>query len=132
MIRRLPPAFLSMVLLAPLLSSPSARGQDLLPAASPDNASQDAAGQDNVSQDNTSQDQDEQAPAAKGGDGRGDGRIAVTRSDGSTGHTTPPDPKQIRKLVSYMRAGMKRADNADRQRQTRRFNSNRRAIKIRK
>jgi hypothetical protein len=130
MIRHSLPVFLSMLLLGPLLAAPGARGQDL-----PSAASQDAAGQDSASKDAGGQDaagQDEQAPAAKGGDGRNDGRIAVSRSDGSTGHTRPPDPKQIRKLVSYMRAGMNRADNADKQRQTRRVNSNRRAIKIRK
>lgn len=49
-----------------------------------------------------------------------DGRIAVTRSDGSTGRTKAPDPKDIRKLVSYIRDGMHRADRAEKQRTTKR------------
>jgi hypothetical protein len=119
MIRRLLPVFLSMLLLGPLLAAPGASGQDLPASAGQDSASQDSAGQDG------------QAPAAKAPAAQSnDGRIAVTRSDGSTGHTTPPDPKQIRKLVSYMRAGMNRADNADKHRQTRRVN--RRVIRVKK
>jgi hypothetical protein len=111
MTRRSLPVFLSLLLLGPLLAAPGARGQDLLPLATS---------------------QDEQAPAAKSDDKRSDGRIPVTRSDGSTGLTRPPDAKEIRKLVSYMRAGMNRADSADKQRQTRRVNPYRRAIKIRR
>jgi hypothetical protein len=146
MIRRSPPVFLSMLLLGALPAASGARGQEPPPAASQDAASRDATDQGAASQD--AADQPAQAaaaespaaespaaesPAAKGVDGRKDGRIAITRSDGSTGLTTPPDPKQIRKLVGYIRAGMNRADNADRQRQTtRRVNSNRRATKARK
>jgi hypothetical protein len=106
MIRRSLPVFLLMLLVGPLLAASGARGQDLPPATS----------------------QDEQAPAAKSNDGR----ISVTRSDGSAGHTKPPDQKEIRKLVSYMRDGMKRADNADKRRQTRRVNQYRGVIKNRK
>ncbi len=97
MIRRLLPAVLSMTLLGPVLAGgagaqePSAAGGDLQgPAA--------------------------EAPAAKDSGGR----IAVTRSDGSTGLAKPPDQKEVRKLVSYMRDGMNRADRADRQKPTRR------------
>jgi hypothetical protein len=114
MTRRSLPVFLSLLLLGPLLAAPGARGQDLPLAAS----------------------QDEEPPAAKSSNGRNDrrsdGRIPVTRSDGSTGLTRPPDAKEIKKLVSYMRAGMNRADNADKQRQTRRVNPYRRVIKNRK
>ena len=43
-----------------------------------------------------------------------DGRVAITRSDGSTGFTRPPGAKDIRRLVNYMRDGMAHADKADR------------------
>jgi hypothetical protein len=83
--------------------------------------------------------QDHPAAGASGGQGQGqtgqakpaspatktDGRIALTRSDGSTVYTRPPDPKEIRKLVGYMRDGMNRADRADKQRQTRRVQNKR-------
>jgi hypothetical protein len=62
----------------------------------------------------------EELPAAAANDGK----IAVTRSDGSTGRTTPPDPKLISKLVGYMRDGMNRADRSERQ-QTKRVQNRR-------
>jgi hypothetical protein len=49
-----------------------------------------------------------------------DGKIEVTRSDGSTVRTKEPDQKEIKKLVSYMRDGMNRADRAEKQRTTKR------------
>jgi hypothetical protein len=122
MIRCSLPVFLSLLLLGALLAAPGARGQDLPPAARQDTVNDDAADQDAAGQDG-------RTPAASNARSN-DGRISVTRSDGSTGHTKAPDPKQIRKLVSYIRAGMKRADNADHQRQTRRVN--RRAIRVRR
>jgi hypothetical protein len=82
------PVFLLMLLLGTLLAASRAGAQDLPAAATTG----------------------EQAPVAKSGDGR----IAVTRSDGSTGLTKPTDKKEIRKLVSYIRDGMNRADRADR------------------
>jgi hypothetical protein len=51
-----------------------------------------------------------------------DGRVAVTRSDGSAGRSKIPDPKEIRKLVGYMRDGMARADRAEKQKATKRVN----------
>jgi len=44
-----------------------------------------------------------------------DGRVATTRSDGWSGFTRPPDAKDIRRLVGYMRNGMAHADKADRE-----------------
>ena len=41
----------------------------------------------------------------------------VTRSDGTVGHMRPPDQKEVRKLVGYIRDGMNRADRSNRQRQ---------------
>ena len=61
-----------------------------------------------------------------------DGRIPVTRSDGSTGHTNPPDQKEVRKLVGYMRDGMNRADRADKQQDTRRVIQYRRIIRTKR
>jgi hypothetical protein len=84
----LPVCLLLMLLLGTLLAPPRAGAQDL-PAATTIEG---------------------QSPVAKSGDGR----IAVTRSDGSTGLTRPTDKKEIRKLVGYMRDGMNRADRADR------------------
>jgi hypothetical protein len=49
-----------------------------------------------------------------------DGRMEVTRSDGSTVRTKLPDQKVIRKLVGSMRDGMARADRAEKQGQTKR------------
>jgi hypothetical protein len=121
-----------MVLLGALPAS-GARGQEPPPAASQDAVSQDADQPVQAPAAESPAAERPKSPAAKSLEVRKDGRIAITRSDGSTGLTTPSDPKQIRKLVGYIRAGMNRADNADRQRQTvRRVNSNRRATKTRK
>ena len=112
MTRRTLPAVLSLTLVGALLGAANAWGEDVpvgtriengVPAVSP-------------------------IPAAKDSDGR----IPVTRSDGSTGRTKPPDQKEIRKLVGYMRDGINRADRADKQKETRRVIQYRRIIKIRK
>jgi hypothetical protein len=97
MTRRLLPVFLSITLLGSLLATASAEDRS-------------------VAGSNDGQVTAAQAPGAKSNDGT----IAVTRSDGSTGHTTPPDPKEIRKLVGYMRDGMNHADRSEKQRTTRR------------
>ncbi len=107
---RLLPVFLSMTLLGPMLAPTSAGAEELEPRSPGQTPAQAAPG----------------TPAKST-----DGRIAVTRSDGSTGLTRAPDPKEIRKLVGYMRDGMNRADRAEKQRQTRRTNQNKR-IYIRK
>jgi hypothetical protein len=117
MMRRLLPVFLSMTLFGPLLA---AAGAEDRPAA----RSEGPALKDQI-------------PIAKSNDTKSNdtrsnnGKIPVTRSDGSTGHTRPPDPKEIKKLVSYMRDGMNRADRSEKQRQTKRVIQNRR-IWIRK
>ena len=108
MTRRLLPVFLPMTLLGPLLAA-VAHAEDLTIAGSKDG--QAVA----------------QASAAKSNDGR----VPVTRSDGSTGLATPPDKKEIRKLVSYIREGMNRADKSEGQKHVRRVIQNRR-IWIRK
>jgi hypothetical protein len=107
MIRRLLlPLFLSMMALGPL---PAAAGAETLPAASlPDGSGDEQSPAAPAAPAKSS----EQAAPAKSNDGR----IAVTRSDGSTGRTRPPDQKEIRKLVGYMRDGMARADRAEKQR----------------
>jgi hypothetical protein len=107
MIRPLLPVFLSLTLLGPLAAG---AGAEELPApASIDGQIPNA-----------------QAPGPASPK-INDGKIPVTRSDGSTGRTRPPDPKEIRKLVGYMRDGMARADRADRQKVTsRRVNRSRR------
>ncbi len=100
MTRHLLPAFLSIT----LLLTAAARAEDLV-----------------------AESKDGQAAGAQpSGAKSNDGRIAVKRSDGSTGLTTPPDKKEIGKLVSYMREGMNRADRSERQKQTRRVIQNRR------
>ncbi len=99
MTRHLLPVFLSMTLLGLLLAAASADAEDFSIAASNDKQATVA-----------------QAPNAKSTDGM----VPVTRSDGSTGHTTPPDPKEIRRLVGYMRDGMNHADRSEKQRTTRR------------
>jgi hypothetical protein len=43
--------------------------------------------------------------------------ISVTRSDGTVGHIRPPDQKEIRKIVGYIRDGMNHADRSGRQKQ---------------
>ena len=112
MTRRTLPAVLSLTLVGALLGAADAWGEDVPVSTSIENG---------VPAFNP-------PPAAKSSDGR----IPVTRSDGSTGHTKPPDQKEIRKLVGYMRDGMKRADRADKQKETRRVIQYRRVIKIRK
>jgi hypothetical protein len=98
MMPRLLPVFLSMTLLGPLLSALSAGAHDL-PVAAGDGA----------------QSPKESIPVARSNDGRdNDGKVQVTRSDGSTGRTSPPDQKEVKKLVGYMLDGIKRADRADR------------------
>lgn len=88
--RRLLPVLLSMALLAPpLLATTAAVAQNAPAAAAPDSHAVTPSPAD-------------------------DGRVAVTRSDGSTGFTRPPGAKDIRRLVNYMRDGMARADKADR------------------
>lgn len=105
MTRHLLPVFLSITLLGPLLAAAGAGAEDLSAAGS----------------------NDEQTTVAQAASARSnDGKIPVTRSDGSTGLTTPPDQKEIRKLVSYMRDGMNRADRSEKQRQTKRVIQNRR------
>jgi hypothetical protein len=91
------PALLSMTLLGVLLAATGAGAHDLRAAASNDN----------------------NHAAAAPGTRSPDGRTPVTRSDGSTGFTRPPDPKDIHKLVGYMRDGMARADRSEQQKQTR-------------
>jgi hypothetical protein len=104
------PVSLSMLLLGTLLAAPRAGAQEL-PVATANEEQAPAA-------ETPAAETDEgQAPAPAKSSG---GRIAVTRSDGSTGLTRPPDQKAIRKLVSYIQDGMKRADRADKQRQTKR------------
>lgn len=111
MTRCLTPVFLSMALLAPLLA-PGNAGAENRPAATGQNRR--AAG--------------EAVSRTKSNDGR----IPVTRSDGSTGFTRPPDPKEIRRLVGYMRQGMNRADRSDRQTVTRRVIQYRRVNRTRR
>jgi hypothetical protein len=107
---RLLPVFLSMTLLGPMFAAAPAGAETLKPHGTEQSPAQTAP----------------VTPAKST-----DGRIPVTRSDGSTGLTRPPDPKEIRKLVGYMRDGMNRADRAEKQRQTRRTIQNKR-IYIRK
>jgi hypothetical protein len=112
MIRQLSlPIFLSVTMLGPLLAAASARD---LPAASLLAA---GGGQDQGHvEPPTPARSNEQAASAKSNDGK----VAVTRSDGSTGRSKVPDQKEIKKLVSYMRDGMNRADRAEKQRTTKR------------
>lgn len=106
--RLLLPLFLSMTALGAL---PAAAGD--VPAAGLPEGSGD--GQSPVESPATAG-SSEQAASAKSNDGR----VAVTRSDGSTVRIKAADQKEVRKLVGYMRAGMRRADQAERQRQTKR------------
>jgi len=89
------PALMSMTLLGVMLAATGTSAHDLHAATSNDN----------------------HAAAVPGT--TSDGKTPVTRSDGSTGFTRPPDPKDIRKLVGYMRDGMARADRSEDQKQTR-------------
>ena len=103
MTRHLLPAFLSITLLGPLLAA-AAHAEDVV-----------------------AESKDGQAAGAQAsGTKSNERRIPVTRSDGSTGLTKPPDKKEIGKLVSYMREGMNRADRSERQKQTRRVIQNKR------
>ncbi len=52
-------------------------------------------------------------------------RLSVTRSDGSVVRVKPPDQKEIRKLVGFMRDGMNRADRSEKQKQYKRAISSR-------
>ena len=46
-----------------------------------------------------------------------EGKFPVTRSDGTVGQMKPPDQKDIKKLVGYIRDGMNRVDWSGRQKQ---------------
>jgi hypothetical protein len=50
---------------------------------------------------------------------KSDDNLATTRSDGTVGYMRPPDQKEVRKLVGYIRDGMNRADGLERQKQHR-------------
>ncbi len=52
--------------------------------------------------------------------------LPITRSDGTAGYMRPPDQKEVKKLVGYIRDGMNRADRSEKQRQYKRV------IRIRK
>jgi hypothetical protein len=52
-------------------------------------------------------------PVPKGNDDN----FAITRSDGTAGHIKPPDQKEVKKLVGYIRDGMNHADSLERQKQ---------------
>jgi hypothetical protein len=112
MIRRLSlPIFLSVTMLGPLLAA--AGGKDL-PAASLIAA---GSGEHQAPVEPPAPaGSNEKAASAKSNDGK----VAVTRSDGSTGRSKVPDQKEIKKLVSYMRDGMHQADRAEKQRTTKR------------
>ena len=47
-----------------------------------------------------------------------EGNFPITRSDGTVGQMRPPDQKEVKKLVGYIRDGMNRADRSDRQKQS--------------
>jgi hypothetical protein len=46
-----------------------------------------------------------------------DDNFAITRSDGTVGHMRPPDQKEVKKLVGYIRDGMNRADSFEKGKQ---------------
>jgi hypothetical protein len=112
MTRRLPPVFLLMLMVSALLPAADARAQHLSvrPAAGASGGHGEAG---------------QAGPTPGQAKSNGD-KVAVTRSDGSTGYKRTPDPNVIKKLVGYMRDGMNRADRADKQRQTRRVQNRRR------
>jgi hypothetical protein len=58
----------------------------------------------------------EEFPAAKS-DGE---NLRITRSDGTAGYMRPPDHKEVKKLVGYIRDGINHADRSDRPRQYKR------------
>jgi hypothetical protein len=84
------PVLLSMTLLGVMLAAIPTRAHDFHAATSNDNHA-----------------------AAVPGTTSPDGKTPVTRSDGSSGFTRAPDPKDIRRLVGYMRDGMARADRSE-------------------
>jgi hypothetical protein len=55
---------------------------------------------------------DENVPTTKGNE-----NFATTRSDGTVGYMRPPDQKEVKKLVGYIRDGMNHADGLERQKQ---------------
>jgi hypothetical protein len=50
---------------------------------------------------------------------KSDDNFATTRSDGTVGYMRPPDQKEVRKLVGYIRDGMNHVDSLERQKQHR-------------
>jgi hypothetical protein len=50
---------------------------------------------------------------------KSDENFATTRSDGTVGYMRPPDQKEVKKLVGYIRDGMNHADGLQRQKQQR-------------
>jgi hypothetical protein len=48
---------------------------------------------------------------------KSDDNFAITRSDGTVGRMRPPDQKEVKKLVGYIRGGMNHADSLERQKQ---------------
>ena len=50
---------------------------------------------------------------------KSDENFATTRSDGTVGYMRPPDQKEVKKLVGYIRDGMNHADGLERQKQHR-------------
>ena len=57
---------------------------------------------------------DENFPVTKSDD-----NFATTRSDGTVGYMRPPDQKEVKKLVGYIRDGMNHADSLERPKQHR-------------
>jgi hypothetical protein len=51
--------------------------------------------------------------------GKSDENFATIRSDGAAGYMRPPDQKEVKKLVGYIRDGMNHADSLERQKQHR-------------
>jgi hypothetical protein len=56
----------------------------------------------------------ENFPISKSGE-----NFTTTRSDGAVGYMRPPDQKEVKKLVGYIRDGMNHADSLERQKQHR-------------
>ena len=48
---------------------------------------------------------------------KSDENFATTRSDGTVGYMRPPDQKEVKKLVGYIRDGMNHANGLERQKQ---------------
>jgi hypothetical protein len=55
---------------------------------------------------------DENFPITKGNE-----NFATTRSDGSVGYMRPPNQREVKKLVGYIRDGMNHANGLERQKQ---------------